>query len=171
MKCSERFANAALMRDLNSTQMIQLLSLPDAEETERFIAEKAAEGKQVAEMTIRQLREGQEIGKLVLLAEARLGELFNQLPKQTANNPNGRAGKQNNQFPPAGKLIIAESEDENGNEEEPPPKPKLVVAAEMGFNKNQVAQFQKLADNPNAVQQAIGMLQISLDEATSSTLE
>ena len=39
------------MSDLNSTQMIALLSLPDAEETEKFIAEKAAEQKNVAEMT------------------------------------------------------------------------------------------------------------------------
>lgn len=57
MKCSERFANAVSMRDLQSTQMITLLSLPDAEETEKFIAEKAAEGKKVDEMTIKQLRE------------------------------------------------------------------------------------------------------------------
>ena len=32
--------------------MIALLSLPDAEETEKFIAEKAAEQKNVAEMII-----------------------------------------------------------------------------------------------------------------------
>ena len=43
--------------DLNQSQMIALLSLPDAEETEKFIAEKAAEGKAVAEMTIKELRE------------------------------------------------------------------------------------------------------------------
>ena len=61
MKCSERFANAVSMRDFTSTQMIALLSLPDAEETEKFIAEKAAEGKVVAEMTIKELRE--EIAK------------------------------------------------------------------------------------------------------------
>lgn len=29
------------MSNLNSTQMIQLLSLPDAEETEKFIADSA----------------------------------------------------------------------------------------------------------------------------------
>lgn len=143
------------MSNLNSTQMIALLSLPDAEETEKFIAEKAAEGKQVDEMTIRQLREGQEIGKLVLLAEARLGELFNQLPKATASNNISGKSKEDTQIPTVGKLgnddSETESEDESEDEEEPPPKPKLVVAAEMGFNKNQVAQFQKLADNPDAV--------------------
>ena len=32
------------------------------------------------------------------------------------------------------------------------PKPKLEVAAQMGFNKNQVAQFQKLANNPDAAE-------------------
>lgn len=102
------------------------------------------------EVREQKLAEGQEIGKLVLLAEARLGELFKQMPKATSeNNLNGRAGKQ---FPPAGKLVNNESKSE---EEEPPPKPKLEVAAQMGFNKNQVSQFQKLADNPDAVQAAI----------------
>ena len=37
--------------------MIEMLSLPSAEETEKFIAEKAAEGKAVADMTIKELRE------------------------------------------------------------------------------------------------------------------
>ena len=43
-------------------------------------------------------------------------------------------------------------------DDEPPPvkpKPKLEVAAELGFNKNQVAQFHKLADNPAAVKKTI----------------
>ena len=57
MACAERYSKTTLMSDLNSTQMIALLSLPDAEETERFIAEKASEGKAVADMTIKQLRE------------------------------------------------------------------------------------------------------------------
>lgn len=110
------------------------------------------------EVREQKLREGQEIGKLVLLAEARLGELFNRMPKQQGARTDLQP------LPTAGKKLDddseteseeEESEEEEGNEEEPHPKPKLVVAAEMGFNKNQVAQFQKLADNPNAVQQAI----------------
>ena len=56
IQCSERYANWTSMSNLNSTQMIQLLALPDAEETEKFIAQKAAEGKKVDEMTIRELR-------------------------------------------------------------------------------------------------------------------
>ena len=79
-------------------------------------------------------------GKLVLLAEARLGELFNQIPKQTTNNPNG-----NNQFRSNSSREEIDL-DESDDEEEPPPKPKLEVAKEMGFNKNQVSQFQTLAD-------------------------
>ena len=76
---------------------------------------------------------------MVLLAEARLGEIFNRMPKATAtNNVSGKA-KGDTQIPPAGKLGYGET-----------PKPKLEVAADMGFNKNQVAQFQKLADNPDA---------------------
>lgn len=101
------------------------------------------------EVREQKLREGQEIGKLVLLAEARLGELFNQMPKQQGTGANQYQEKVA-EIPSAGKFSESESE-----EEEPPPKPKLEVAAEMGFNKNQVAQFQKLADNPDAVQKAI----------------
>lgn len=93
------------------------------------------------------LREGQEIGKLVLLAEARLGELFKLMPKATTNHK-----RQDLEIPPAGKFLNDESEPE---EEEPPPKPKLEVAAQMGFNKNQVAQFQTLANNPEIVNQTI----------------
>ena len=37
--------------------MIALLSLPSPEKTEKFIEQKAAEGKKVDEMTIKQLRE------------------------------------------------------------------------------------------------------------------
>lgn len=57
MACAERFGESQSIGFLKSTQMIQLLSLPSAEETEKFIAEKAAEGKKVAEMTIKELRE------------------------------------------------------------------------------------------------------------------
>lgn len=60
--------------------------------------------------------------------EARLGELFNQIPKQTANNPNG-----NNQFRSNSRReeidhVVSPVE----IEDEPPPvkpKPKLEVAA------------------------------------------
>ena len=37
MQCAERFGNSATSQNLNQSQMIALLSLPDAEETERFI--------------------------------------------------------------------------------------------------------------------------------------
>ena len=81
-----------------------------------------------------------EIGKLVLLAEARLGEIFNRMPKAGHN----QYTQKENAF---------SSREEKAEMETP--KPKLEVAADMGFNKNQVAQFQKLADNPDAVQKAI----------------
>lgn len=58
MSVAERFANSESIPILKTTQMIALLSLPDAEETEKFIEAKAAEGKQVADMTIKQLRAG-----------------------------------------------------------------------------------------------------------------
>lgn len=96
------------------------------------------------EVREQKLAEGQEIGKLVLLAEARLGELFNQMPKVSGGDRRSEEFK----IPSAGKF-------ENENPEIETPKPKLEVAAEMGFNKNQVSQFQQLADNPKAVQEAI----------------
>lgn len=111
--------------------------------------------KLAKEVREQKLAEGQEIGKLVLLAEARLGTLFNQMPKATANNNVSGKAKENTQIPAVRKLGNAQSIE---IDDEPPPvkpKPKLEVAAEMGFNKNQVAQFQKLADNPDAVQKAI----------------
>ena len=57
MNCAERFANVATSQGLNQSQMIAMLSLPSPEETEKFIEEKAKEGKEVADMTIKQLRE------------------------------------------------------------------------------------------------------------------
>ena len=77
---------------------------------------------------------------MVLLAEARLGEIFNRMPKQQGARTDLQP------LPPTGKKL---------DESDETPKPKLEVAADMGFNKNQVAQFQKLADNPDAVQKAI----------------
>ena len=56
MQCAERFSNVPLKTHLNQTQMVELLSLPNAEETERFIEQKAAEGTPVSDMPIKTLR-------------------------------------------------------------------------------------------------------------------
>lgn len=56
MQVSERFGNTPLTAHLNQTQMIEMLALP-AEETEKFIEQKAAEGTPVEDMTIKTLRE------------------------------------------------------------------------------------------------------------------
>ena len=82
------------------------------------------------------------------------GELLNLMPKAHAG---GWETKNNLEIPAAGKNEIDESDDE----EEPPQKPKLEVAKEMGFNKNQVSQFQTLADNPDIVHQTIGRYKIT----------
>ena len=114
------------------------------------------------EVREQKLAEGQEIGKLVLLAEARLGELFNLMPKATTNNPSG-----NNQFR---SNSAREEIDQQTVEIEDKPKPKLEVAAQMGFNKNQVSQFQKLADNPVAVKKAIATAQDNGEIVTRSNV-
>lgn len=56
MRCAERFGNFQSIGSFNSTQMIQLLALPESE-TEKFIEQKAAEGTPVEDMTIKTLRE------------------------------------------------------------------------------------------------------------------
>ena len=94
------------------------------------------------EVREQKLAEGQEIGKLVLLAEAKLGELFNQMPKAKENQYTKSATSLREEKAP--------DESEPAADAEPPAKPKLEVAKQMGFNKNQVADFQKLADNPAA---------------------
>lgn len=105
----------------------------------------------VAEEVLAQKRaEQSEIGAVVLLAEMKCGELFKQMPKATANNNVSGKSKTDTQFPDERNLGGDDSD-----EEEPPPRPKLEVAAELGFNKNQVSQFQQLADNPEIVRQTI----------------
>ena len=108
----------------------------------------------VEEVRKQKLEEGQRIGELVLLAEARLGELLNQMPKATTNHK-----RQKLEIPSAGKFLNDESESveiPSAKKQSGMKKPsKLEAAAELGFGKNQVSQFQKLADNPAAVQKAI----------------
>ena len=105
----------------------------------------------VAEEVLAQKRaEQSEIGAVVLLAEMKCGELLNQMPKATANNNVSGKSKTDTQFPDERNLGVDDSD-----EEEPPPRPKLEVAKELGFNKNQVSQFQTLADNPEIVRQTI----------------
>ena len=56
MDCAERFPNVKSIADLNSTQMIQLLSLPSAEDTEKFIKQKESAGTPVSDMSVKTLR-------------------------------------------------------------------------------------------------------------------
>lgn len=56
MECAERFGKTLDVERFKPSQLTEMLALPSAEETEKFIAEKAAEGKKVADMTIKELR-------------------------------------------------------------------------------------------------------------------
>lgn len=56
MKCAEQFSNYASIRNLNPTQMIALLALPEGD-TEAFMEQKKAEGNPVEDMTIKTLRQ------------------------------------------------------------------------------------------------------------------
>ena len=73
IKCAERFSNPTSMSDLNPTQMIALLALPEAE-TETFIEQKKAEGNPVEDMTVKTLRE--EIKEWKSKAEQAKNEAF-----------------------------------------------------------------------------------------------
>lgn len=55
IQCAERFSNVATSRGLKSSQMIELLRLPE-DETESFIEAKAAQGTPVEDMTVKNLR-------------------------------------------------------------------------------------------------------------------
>ena len=55
MKVAERFSKAATSSVLNSSQMFEMLALPEGE-TEKFIAEKAAAGTPVETMSVKTLR-------------------------------------------------------------------------------------------------------------------
>lgn len=57
MKCAERFKNYAPARHLNSSQMFELLSLPSAEETAKFVDTKNSESNPVENMKKMELRE------------------------------------------------------------------------------------------------------------------
>lgn len=93
MKCAERFGNLATLQDLNPSQTIALLSLPEGE-IETFIEQKKAEGNPVEDMTVKTLR--QEIKDWKNKAEQAeqannvLSEQFNELAEQLQdlrNNP------------------------------------------------------------------------------------
>lgn len=56
MQIAERFSNVATSQLFSQSQMIELLALPVGEE-EDFIAEKAAQGSPVEDMTVKKLRE------------------------------------------------------------------------------------------------------------------
>lgn len=68
------------------------------------------------------------------------GELLNQMPKQSGARTDLQPLR------PATKRLYGDSEIET-------PKPKLEIAKELGFSKDQVSQFQQLADNPEIVRQ------------------
>jgi len=90
------------------------------------------------EVHAQKVLEGQKLGELVLMAETKLGELFNSTPK----------AKENQYTKNAISTCVETAQVEKG-------KPKMEVAKELGFSKDQVSDFQKLADNPAAVQKAI----------------
>ena len=74
MRIAERFGKTKLISDLNSTQMIAMLSLPKGEE-EKFIAAKAAEDTPVETMKVKELRD--EVAKWKTDYEQKKSEVEN----------------------------------------------------------------------------------------------
>ena len=56
MNCAERFGKLETNPILNQSQMVTLLSLPNIEETEKFIEQKEAEGNPISKMSVKTLR-------------------------------------------------------------------------------------------------------------------
>lgn len=97
----------------------------------------------VAEEVLAQKKDEQaQIAAVVLLAEMKCGELLNKMPKQSGARTDLQPLR------PAPKMLDSDLAIE-------PPKPKLEVAKDLGFSKDQVSQFQTLADNPEIVRQTI----------------
>ena len=114
MAIAERFGNRQLIGDLGYTQMVQMLALPAGEE-EKFLADKAAEGTPVEDMTIKKLRaeikdwkaqaekNKQEAKKYKTVAEekdaqienqsAQINSLYNENVKLLAENNEAEAAK------------------------------------------------------------------------------
>ena len=74
MDCAKKFSNLQTSATLNYSQMVAMLSLP-AEETEKFIEEKAAEGNPVEDMTVKKLRD--EVAKWKADYERKKSEVEN----------------------------------------------------------------------------------------------
>lgn len=85
------------------------------------------------------LREGQDIGEVVLDAEVRIGELMAQVPKATK-------GTGGNRYQSAPAREIDSADDFS--------KPKSDVIREAGFTQKQVEHFQQMAAHPELVEQA-----------------
>ena len=184
MACAERFGNTQTSAYLNQSQMIEMLSLPNEEETEKFIAEKAAEGKAVADMTIKQLREeitqykatienerqahqqslfdrareAQKLSEQVTLAKMELGKCISELPKQANNNPTG-----NNQY--RGQIDTpADSSTSNQF------KPKSEAIADLGLTQKQAEHYQLMAKNSDAVHAAMAKAREAGDVVSQSQI-
>ena len=95
MAVAERFGNSPTSANLNQSQMVEMLALPEGEE-EKFISEKADEGTPVEDMTVKTLRE--EVAKYKADYEsekAKVENLFADLEKaKTQKEWNERTFKQ-----------------------------------------------------------------------------
>ena len=86
MRVAERFGKLSINAQFNSTQMIVMLSLPERE-TEKFIAEKAAAGTPVENMSVKTLRAEVKDWKAEYEAEkAKVENLFADLRQAKEEN-------------------------------------------------------------------------------------
>lgn len=102
------------------------------------------------------LQEAQEIAELVTISEMRIGAMLKEIPKATAYNNLSGVEKENTQIPPVGNLgaenIVSANETKEKREAV---KPKMETAKELGFTKNQISQFQRMAEHEDVVHEAI----------------
>lgn len=82
------------------------------------------------EVREQKLKEAQEIAELVTVAEMQIGAMLKEIPKANANQYKSATSTQNE-------------------------KAKTETVAELGFSKDQVSQFQRMAEHEDIVEQAI----------------
>jgi DNA modification methylase len=125
------------------------------------------------------LKEAQNINDAVQLASVQIGKLLNAMPKATKNNnPSGKAKEttQNRSVSNLGKPNSEsndgdrQSEDSKKQPQSKKSKTKAEAVKELGFSRDQVSQFQQMANNEKIVKEALAEAKDKGDIASRSAI-
>lgn len=90
--------------------------------------------------------EAQDIAELVTMAEVKIGKMLKDIPKASGGDRKSDAFKNH-------PMMNFETEEEIEEDDETQNKSQVIES--LGFNRNQVSQFQRMADNEDIVRDAI----------------